>query len=69
MSMAQHYYGSGQSNLVAYSVIVKLMSLAGITSDVQFTDGLDAAISRALARNEVQQEEEYDESLVQPGPE
>jgi hypothetical protein len=38
MLAAQHYYNSGQSDLVAYSVIVKLMRKFGFTPDGTYVD-------------------------------
>lgn len=52
LKMAQHYFNTGQSDLVAYSVAVKLMALAGITVDDKFEDSIDRAIRLSQERKE-----------------
>jgi hypothetical protein len=52
MKQAQYYFDHGQSDMTAYSVVVKLMSLAGIKVDQDFEDGLDRAYRIAKERAE-----------------
>lgn len=52
MKMAQFYFKNGQSDLIAHSVVVKLMSMAGIEVDSDFEDAIDRSFRLAKERGE-----------------